>query len=64
MHKHLINGRAPQAQEYPDELCRAIVRGLMDQMVLDNRLAEGEIGATYSDIRDSKGRFMREIRAT
>lgn len=28
----LVNGRAKEAEVYPDVLCRQIVKGLMDQM--------------------------------
>ncbi len=34
MHRHivLVGGRAKQAEVYPEELCKGILKGLMDQM--------------------------------
>jgi len=50
-HKHitLIGGRAKRAEVYPEQLCREILLGLMDQMREDGRLIGdgclGSIGA-------------------
>ena len=45
-HRHilLVNGRAKRAEVYPDELCKEIVKGLVDQMVMDHRIKSGCIG--------------------
>ena len=45
-HRHilLVGGRARRAQVYPDELCREILLGLMDQMRLDGRIEPGLLG--------------------
>ena len=44
-HIHLIRGRAKAAEVYPDELCKAIVRGLMEQMRQDGRIGAEGIGS-------------------
>ena len=47
-HRHVLllgGGRARRAQAYPDELCKQITIGLRDQMIYDQRLGEGMIGA-------------------
>ena len=36
-HMPLMNGRAKAAQEYPDELCKAICRGIMHQIIADRQ---------------------------
>ena len=36
-HVHLMNGRAKAAQQYPDELCRAVCRGLKQQITADKQ---------------------------
>ena len=45
-HRHilLVGGRAQRAQVYPDELCREILLGLMDQMKADGRIEPGLLG--------------------
>jgi hypothetical protein len=55
-HRHIVllgGGRARRAQVYPNELCRQIVIGLRNQMILDQRINEGMIGAVgeVDDIR-------------
>ena len=37
-HMHLVGGRASAAQVYPDELCRAILRGVVGQKAEDSRV--------------------------
>ena len=37
-YQQLISGRARAAEEYPEELCRAIIRGLINQMKMDGRI--------------------------
>ena len=37
-HVHLVGGRAAAAQVYPDELCRAILRGVARQKSADHRI--------------------------
>ena len=46
-HRHiiLVGGRAKKAQQYPDELCKEILRGLEEQMRIDGRLRKGLVGA-------------------
>ena len=49
-HRHVLllgGGRARRAQAHahPDEPCRQIIIGLRDQMMYDQRLGEGMIGA-------------------
>ena len=46
VHQHLVGGRASKAQEYPDELCRAICRGLANQKRYDEtgRVCTGRVG--------------------
>ena len=39
LHVHLVGGRASAAQVYPDELCRAILRGVVRQKAADNKIA-------------------------
>ena len=39
-HVQLLNGRASKAQEYPNELCRGIIRGLKDQMRVGGRIGD------------------------
>ncbi len=45
-HRHilLVGGRAKRAQVYPDELCKEMLHGLMEQMEDDGRLNTGLIG--------------------
>ena len=47
MHRHivLINGRAKAAEVYPDKLCKEIVKGLVEQMEVDERISRGELGS-------------------
>ena len=46
-HRHimLVNGRAKKAEVHPDELCRQILIGLTEQMRIDGRIREGEMGS-------------------
>ena len=46
-HEHLRlegGGRTKQAEVYPDELCKEIVRGLKRQMEKDGRMMRGGFG--------------------
>ena len=45
-HRHvvLIGGRAKRAEIYPEELCREILIGLVNQMKIDGRISKGAIG--------------------
>ena len=43
-HAQLIGSRTKKAQAYPDELCRAILKGLADQMGADGRWNENKPG--------------------
>ena len=47
MHRHvvLLNGKAKAAEVYPEELCKEIVKGLIEQMEVDGRIIKGGIGA-------------------
>ena len=47
MHRHitLVNGRAKAAEVYPDKLCKEIVKGLVEQMEADERVAGGSLGS-------------------
>ena len=45
-HIHLFNGRAAKAQVYPEKLCKAMTKGLMNHMKVDGRMNPGEIGST------------------
>ena len=51
LHRHiqLISGRAKQAEIYPDELCKQIVKGVVDQMREDGRIREGQIGSVVAE---------------
>ena len=47
-HRHVVligGGRAKRAEVYPGELCKQIIFGSRDQMIYDQRLGEGMIGA-------------------
>ena len=49
-HRHIVllgGGRARRAQVYPNELCRQIVIGLRNQMISDQRINGGRIGAEW-----------------
>ena len=50
-HRHiqLINGRATAADVYPDKLCKAIVKGLLEQMEKDRRIRKGSIGSVMAE---------------
>ena len=50
-HRHipLVGGRAKQAQIYPDKLCVAIITGLVEQMIKDERITAGGIGSMVPD---------------
>ena len=50
-HRHieLIGGRAKSAEVYPDELCKDILKGLTNQMKVDERIGLGKIGAVVPD---------------
>ena len=45
-HRHiiLVGGRAKKAQQYPDGLCKEILRGLEEQMRIDGRLKKRTSG--------------------
>ena len=49
-HVTLIGGRAKRAEVYPDELCRKIIYGYIDQMV-----ADGRVGSSRGDPCCTKG---------
>ena len=46
-HKHitLVGGRAKRAEVYPEQLCREILIGLLDQMKMDKRINSGQLGS-------------------
>ena len=50
-HRHiqLIGGRAKRAEIYPPKLCKAIIQGLIKQMIQDGRIVAGQIGAIMKD---------------
>ena len=55
LHRHivLINGRAKAAEVYPDQLCRQIVMGLIEQMEEDQRIGK-HMGRSIAEFeRDS-----------
>ena len=54
-HRHilLVNGRAKRAQVYPDELCKEIVCGLMDQMRIDGRVIDSATRAVCAIDNDN-----------
>lgn len=54
VHVHLVGGRASAAQVYPDELCRAILRGVVRQKALDK---EGRVSTPAMDSKQLR-RFM------
>ena len=53
-----MNGRAKQAEIYPDELCKEIVKGLVDQIKVDEgeyvtwRIDGVDIGAVVINDRE------------
>ncbi len=49
-HISLDGGRAKLAQVYPDELCRKICRGLMNQLEQDGRIRQGQKGIGAAEI--------------
>ena len=53
-HRHiqLLNGRARRAEVYPDELCWKILKGLINQLKLDGRIATGSIGVSGPEEED------------
>ena len=46
-HRHiaLVGGRAKRAEVYPEQLCREILIGLLDQMKQDKRINPGQLGS-------------------
>ena len=56
-HVHLVGGRAAAAQVYPDELCRAILRGVVRQKALEK---EGQISTPVMDGPQLRG-FMSSL---
>ena len=52
-HVHLMSGRAKAAQKYPPELCRAVYRGVVQQMEMDIAgLASIKCVGTHADHMD------------
>ena len=45
-HIQLLNGRARRAEVYPDELCWKILKGLINQLKMDGRIADGSVGVS------------------
>jgi len=52
LHRHitLVDGRAKEAEVYPKELCKEIIKGLIEQMESDKRLIRGGVGAVMPSI--------------
>ena len=48
-HQHLINGRAEKAAVYPDGLCRAICRGLLKEIDMEQRKIKPILGLSALD---------------
>ena len=50
-HRHiqLVSGRAKRADIYPKKLCRAIVKGLIEQVTHDSIIIRGHIGSVIAD---------------
>ena len=60
-HRHitLVNGRAKQAEIYPDKLCTEILKGLVQQMKTGERLCQGGLGAVMAtDEQEILGKNM------
>lgn len=49
-HKHmtLLNGRAKDAEKYLEDLCKEVIRGLREQMIMDGRLTNTGIGCVFA----------------
>ena len=61
-HRHVVllrGGRARRAQVYPNELCRQIITGLRNQVISDQRINDGMIGALgeVGDIKMNHGLY-------
>eukprot|EP00973_Karenia_brevis_P012630 1713512-Karenia_brevis.AAC.1 len=59
-HVQLVNGRARKAQEYPDQSCEAICRGIMNQKHHDER---GEFLIGILDMDETNQRDIKEAGA-
>ena len=62
-HKHitLLGGRAKRAEIYPDQLCREILIGLLEQMRADGRISSGGIGSISKYDNESSEEFNQEL---
>ena len=48
-HEQLLGGKAKAAEKYPEDLCKAICRGLVNQMKLENMKIRPLMRLTRSD---------------
>ena len=62
-HNHLLleSGRTREAQYYPPELCRAICRGLSDQLDLDRRGLQLIEHMDYEDLNENQKGVSQEM---
>jgi hypothetical protein len=69
-HRHitLVGGRAKRAEIYPDQLCREILLGLVDQMRVDGRLlgggclgSVGPCDEDNSEFRENMARYWDDV---
>ena len=53
-HQHLVGGRASRAAEYPDQLCEAMCRGLVNQLKYDRsgRICVSSVANVHSFLLD------------